>query len=151
VSSTYETDVFRWSTEQAALLRRLAAGEQVNAAIDWPNVIDEVETVGRSERAALRSHLVVIIEHLLKLAASPASEPRRGWMDSINRARDEVQIVLQESPSLRPAVNDLIAEGASRAARRVKQALALFDETPRVAIDSLSFTEDQILGDWFPT
>jgi hypothetical protein len=151
VSSTYETDVARWSTEQAALLRRLAAGEQVNAAIDWPNVIDEVETVGRSERAALRSHLVVIIEHLMKLAASPASEPRKGWMDSINRARDEVQIVLQDSPSLRPAANDFIAEGTPRAARRVTQALSLFDETPRVAIDSLSFTEDQILGDWFPT
>ncbi len=151
MTSSYETDVFRWSTEQAALLRRLAAGEQVNAAIDWPNVIDEVETVGRSERAALRSHLVVIIEHLLKLAASPATEPRNGWMDSVNRARDEVQIVLQDSPSLRPAVSDLIVESRPRARRRVAQALSLFGETPRVPIDSLSFTEDQILGDWFPT
>ena len=55
--SEYETDVSRWSERQGALLRRLAAGERVNDAdLDWPNIAEEIETVGRSERAILSSH-----------------------------------------------------------------------------------------------
>jgi len=35
--SRYDTDIFVWSERQAALLRRLANGERVNDAVDWPN------------------------------------------------------------------------------------------------------------------
>jgi hypothetical protein len=66
--SDYETDVYRWSERQDALLRRLAAGERVNDAdLDWPNIAEEIETVGRSERAALSSHIGNVLEHLIKL------------------------------------------------------------------------------------
>ncbi len=43
----YDTDVLIWSEQQAQLLRRLAAGERVNDLIDWQNVIEEVDSVGR--------------------------------------------------------------------------------------------------------
>ena len=47
----YETDILLWSERQAELLRRHAAGERINdAAIDWPNIAEEIEDVGRSER-----------------------------------------------------------------------------------------------------
>ena len=42
----YERDFVLWSEAQADLLRRLAAGERVNAAVDWPNLIEEVEDLG---------------------------------------------------------------------------------------------------------
>ncbi len=42
----YERDFLLWSEAQADLLRRLAAGELVNAAVDWPNLIDEVWDLG---------------------------------------------------------------------------------------------------------
>ena len=43
----YERDILAWSEEQARLLQRLADGEPgVNAAVDWPNLIEEVEAVG---------------------------------------------------------------------------------------------------------
>ena len=42
--SSYDTDILDWSERQAALLRRLANGERVNDAVDWPNVIEEVES-----------------------------------------------------------------------------------------------------------
>ncbi len=49
----YDADTLTWSERQAALLRRLAAGERVNADLDWANVIEEVESVGR-QAALLR-------------------------------------------------------------------------------------------------
>ena len=45
----YDADILVWSQTQADVLRRLASGERVNAAIDWPNVIEEVHDVGASE------------------------------------------------------------------------------------------------------
>ena len=64
----YDLDIYAWSRRQGALLRRLAAGERVNDAdLDWPNIAEEIETVGRSERAALRSRILNVIEHLMKL------------------------------------------------------------------------------------
>ena len=43
--SEYDTDVFLWSEHQADLLRRVAAGENINDQVAWPNIIEEVETV----------------------------------------------------------------------------------------------------------
>jgi hypothetical protein len=74
----YDTDTVLWSERQADLLRRLAAGERVNDQVDWDNVAEEIDSLGRSQRVALASHLRVVLEHLMKLEASPAIEPRRG-------------------------------------------------------------------------
>jgi hypothetical protein len=148
--SDYDSDIAAWSEQQARLLRRIAAGEAVNDRIDWSNIIDEVETVGRSERSALRSHIGTVLEHLMKLQASPASEPRNGWKDSINRARRDIDRVLKDSPSLRRFVADMIADETPATARLVGQSLALFGEQPRVDTGRLTFTEDQVLGEWFP-
>ena len=41
----YLLDTLAWSEQQAALLRRLAAGERVND-LDWPHVIEEIEDAG---------------------------------------------------------------------------------------------------------
>ena len=62
--SDYDLDIYVWSRRQGALLRRLAAGERVNDAdLDWPNIAEEIETVGRSERTAMASHIANDIEH----------------------------------------------------------------------------------------
>ena len=47
--SDYDTDILTWSERQADLLRRVGAGEAVNARIDWDNVAEEIESLGRSE------------------------------------------------------------------------------------------------------
>ena len=71
--SLYDTDVLVWSEHQADLLRRLANGERLNETIDWENVIEEVESVGRSELNACRSLLRQAMTHLLKLYLWPES------------------------------------------------------------------------------
>lgn len=66
MSDLYDTDVLTWSERQAALLQRVAAGERINDQVDWPNVIEEIESVGRSELHAIESLLF------------QTSRPRRG-------------------------------------------------------------------------
>jgi hypothetical protein len=45
MSNRYEDDILLRAEAQAGLLRRIAAGEQINDQVDWPNVIDEIESV----------------------------------------------------------------------------------------------------------
>jgi hypothetical protein len=149
--SDYDLDVYAWSQQQGELLRRLAAGERVNDAdLDWPNIAEEIETVGRSERAALRSHIANVIEHLIKLQASPAMEPRAGWQDTIDRARSEIQSLLEDSPSLRPIVANIIARELPKARRFAGTVLTRHGEAPRVDLQTIAYSDDQVLGDWFP-
>lgn len=60
----YDTDLLLWSERQAALLRRMGAGERVNDQVDWANVAEEVESLGVSQRHQLRSRLGTILLHL---------------------------------------------------------------------------------------
>ena len=53
-----------------------------NLLLDWENLAEEIDDLGPSIRHQLRSRISTIIEHLLKLEHSPASRPRRGWMDT---------------------------------------------------------------------
>src|SRR3954451_337525 len=100
MGSLYDQDLMLWSEEQARMLRA-AADAGWNAPIDWVNVAEEIESLGKSERRALASHIANVIEHLLKLQASPATEPTRGWRETIRRARNEIEVILADSPSLR--------------------------------------------------
>jgi hypothetical protein len=149
MSDLYDSDLLLWTERQGELLRRRAAGELVNEAeLDWPNIAEEIEALGQSERSKLRSLIGTVIEHLIKLQASQAIEPRNGWKETIDRARDDIDLLMQDSPSLRRFVVAMIADGTRRSSRLVVRSLERFGEQPRVEIDSLAFTEDQVLGDW---
>jgi len=78
--SEYDTDILVWSERQAELLRRRAAGELVNdAELDWPNIAEEIEDVGRSQRDSVESHLTLALLHDLKATAWPLAAAAPGW------------------------------------------------------------------------
>ena len=149
--SDHDADIVAWSDHQVALLRRRAAGELINVAdVDWSNIAEEIESVGTSERSKLASHIATVLEHLVKLEASPAIEPRNGWKATIAGVRDDIERVLIDSPSLRRSVTHLVSRELRRSAKLAARVMALHGEQPRVDIASLTYTEQQVLGDWFP-
>lgn len=83
--TSYDTDILVWSEQQAELLRRLARGERLND-VDWENVVEEVESVGRSEVQAVESLLDVALTHLLAVFASPGPEPVPQWRSEARAA-----------------------------------------------------------------
>ncbi len=120
MSDLYESDILEWSERQAALLRRRAAGELVNEAeLDWPNIAEEIESMGQAQRRELASRVAAIPLHLMKLQASPAAEPRAGWRDTVLEQRDELTRLLLAAPSLRGQVSAVIAAELP-AARRAR-------------------------------
>ncbi len=69
----YEEDFVRWTEQQSRALRE-AAEVGTNLPLDWENLAEEVESLGASQRRELRSRLAVILEHLMKLQHSPATD-----------------------------------------------------------------------------
>jgi Domain of unknown function DUF29 len=148
----YEEDFVRWTEDQAAALRE-AAGLGTNLPLDWENLAEEIDSLGRSLRHELRSRIAVIVEHLLKLECSPATDPRRGWMETIERERLEIELLLDDAPSLKGDAPSLVPAEIARAARYALQALRRHGEaTPAVVtkLETSNYTEEQVLGDWFP-
>jgi hypothetical protein len=94
MSDLYDNDAVLWSERQADLLRRRARGERANDAdLDWLNIAEEIDSTGRSERSALSSHIRIVIEHLAKLEASSATDPRASWQETVLRARAADQVI----------------------------------------------------------
>ena len=103
MSDLYGDDIVIWSERQAELLRRIAAGEQVNEAPDWPNIAEEIEAVGRSELRSCRSLLRQALRHMLKAEAWPLSchapSRRADAIDFRRQARDAF------TPSMRQKID----------------------------------------------
>ncbi len=147
----YDQDVVLWSAEQTRALREAGAARlNTPTPIDWDNIAEEIESLGISQRRELHSRLAAILEHMIKLLASAAGEPRGNWMETIVTQRAELERLLESSPSLRREITLAIRTEISRARRTAARKLAVYGEKPLTNLDLLSFTEDQILGDWFP-
>ena len=111
----YERDILAWSEEQARLLQRLAAGEPgVKAAVDWPNLIEEVEAVGRSELRACESLLLQAMTHLLKLHAWPGSRSAGHWRDEVRGFLGDARRAFSPSMRQRMDLPDLYADAMYR-------------------------------------
>ena len=144
----YEEDFVRWTEQQSSALREAAAAG-TNLPLDWENLAEEIESLGRSQRHELHSRIAGIPEHLLKLDYSRANDPRRGWIETVARQRAEIELLLKDSPSLRRDVARIITEEGLRVARLTTRVLHLHGQDVG-NLTAPTYTEDQVLGDWFP-
>ena len=111
----YDTDILIWSEQQAALLRRVAAGERVNSDdLDWLNIAEELEGASRSQRAELRHRVKRLLQHLLKWHFQP-DQRSRSWRSMILTQRDEIAALLG-AHSAEEAPERLIAAALARQA-----------------------------------
>jgi hypothetical protein len=131
-----ELDRYAWTLESA---NRLRSGRL--AGLDLERIAEELEEMGRSEKHALSSHLKVLMLHLLKWRHQPSF---RGvsWQLSITNARDEIQELLEDSPSLRHQLADLMTRRYPVARQRAVLETGLPETTfPR----QCPFTVEQLL------
>jgi len=138
----YDDDIVLWSERQGELLRRRAAGELVkDAALDWPNIAEEIEAVGEEQRFAVESLLVQAIVHRLKAEAWPDCRDMETWLADSMRFRGDA--ASRFVPSMRQRI-DLghIYRRAVRAMPRVIDGMS----APLPAL-VCPFTLDWLLGE----
>jgi hypothetical protein len=140
-TTTYETDFYQWTQQQAALLRQGEFSE-----LDSAHLIDEIEDMGASNRHALGSYLELVLLHLLKWQFQP---DRRGtsWRITVRKGRNSIDRLLEESPSLKPRLSTMVTaeyrRSRSEAADETGLPMSAFPE-------QCPFTVDQIIGDYWP-
>jgi hypothetical protein len=140
MSDLYDEDVLIWSEIQAELLRRLAAGEPVNEAPDWLNIIEEVADVGRGSLRACRSRLFQALLHDLKAAAWPQSRDAPHWRSEARVAR--VNAADAFTPSMRQRID--IAGLYAKALRAMPDAVD--GQPPLPVSDVCPVTLEEMLG-----
>jgi hypothetical protein len=141
----YEQDFYAWSRRQAELLRSKRYSD-----LDLAHLIEEVEDLGETAYRSVRSRVRTIVEHLLKLDHSSASEPKRGWRETIRTQRADLDEDL--SAALRPRIEAGLPRFYGKARRDAAAALRDYGEP--AAADALPracpYTLDQIVSDWLP-
>jgi hypothetical protein len=128
--SLYEVDFAAWALDQAEAVRR-----QDWSAIDVPNLVEELESMGKQQRAELRNRLAVLLMHLLKWQFQPMHREFHGrsWPSTIRTQRAEIESHIEDSPSLKPYIPDAM----SRAYRK-----AVFDAAEETGFDTAAFPQD---------
>lgn len=122
----YEQDFYSWTQEQAALLKQGRFAE-----LDVNNLIEEVETMGRSEKRELESRLTVLLLQLLKWKYQ-AIRRGRSWQLSIDEQRLQFAETLSENPSLKARLDELVIKSyrlaVIQAARETNISKTVFPE-----------------------
>ena len=98
----YDVDFYGWTQEQAVLLR-----QQQFSQVDWPNLIDEVESLGKQQRQELRNRLSVLLGHLLKWHYQPQRRSR-SWLATLRIQRLDIADLLEDNPSLKPYLEEAL-------------------------------------------
>ena len=141
-TNLYETDFNLW-IEQT--VKQLKNGQIQD--LDIENLIEEVQSMGSNDKREIKSRLIVLIMHLLKYKYQPKKKTK-SWTSTIITQRNELELVLEDSPSLNLFLKEKISEcyqkARKNAARETKLPLTTFPlECP--------FTPEQIIdSDYFP-
>jgi Domain of unknown function DUF29 len=142
MSNLYDADILAWSERQGELLRRIAAGERVNDAdLDWPNIAEEIEEVGRSELHTVESLLVQALLHELKAKAWPLARGAPHWRAEARRFRGDA--ASRFSPSMRQRID------LTRLYRRALHAMpaSVDDQPPLPVPSSCALTLEELLSE----
>jgi hypothetical protein len=94
--SLYDTDFYQWTQAMANALRQ---GSWQDLDID--NLVEEIDSLGRSDKRALKNRLEVLFMHLLKWSYQPEHRSH-SWQTTIVEQRLRIQDLLADSPSLKP-------------------------------------------------
>ncbi|MEX0270874.1 DUF29 domain-containing protein [Leptolyngbyaceae cyanobacterium UHCC 1019] len=105
----YETDFYAWIQEQATLLRN-----QQWSQLDLPNLIEELESLGKQQRQELRNRLGVLVGHLLKWEYQPQYRSR-SWLATVRVQRRDTVRLLKDNPSLQSYLDNALQEAYENA------------------------------------
>jgi Domain of unknown function DUF29 len=103
-SALYEKDLYAWTQEQTALLRNHQWSQ-----LDLPNLIEEIESLGKQQRQELRNRLSILMGLLLKWQYQSQGRSR-SWLATIRVQRRDTLRLLEDDPSLKSYLEDILLE-----------------------------------------
>lgn len=142
MTTLYERDFYAW-----ALCTRAALSCKDWDKLDLKNLIDEVDGLVRGETSAAVSSMRLIFSHLLKWIYQPEKRTA-SWLGTIERERQNLEYMLEESPSLAREQESLFQLAYKRARKEASREtglnIKLFPESPRFSY------QDALAENWLP-
>ena len=138
INNLYNEDYYLWLKNTAQLIK-----EKRFAEVDAENLVEEIEDMGRSEKRALESNLVVLLLHLLKYKYQP-SKRSNSWKASIREHRRRLRKAFLDSPSLKVYCEEVFAECYEDGRQQASDETGLSLET--FPVESL-FTISEVLDE----
>ena len=146
----YETDFVTWTERQAEALRA-AARAGSNLPVDWENLAEEVKDLGSEALHQIQSLTRQVVLHLLKLACSPADQPRAGWVGEVDELRNQLGDRLAVNHAIRARFAEIVDREFVRAATAAERSFRQFGEDealPRLAAwRDRGMTASEVLDD----
>lgn len=107
ISDLHERDFNLWIEQVKYTLSKRDVSN-----MDWDNLLDEIDDMGKSEKRSLESYLERLIEHLLKLRYWHQQRDRnyRHWQVEIVNFRNRIKRLLKRSPSLKRYMQEIYLE-----------------------------------------
>ncbi len=138
--ANYSSDYYTWTKEQVKLLK-LKRFEEV----DWDNLIEEIEDLGKSRENALESYLERLLDHLLKLSywESEKKYCTRGWKAEIRNFRAQIKKIIRKNPALKNKLEPIWQEIYPVRISIMRELFSIPDNN-NIALD------DALSDDWFP-
>ncbi|QSV74010.1 MAG: DUF29 domain-containing protein [Aphanizomenon flos-aquae KM1D3_PB] len=140
----YDQDYYLWIR---TTINQLRTGQF--SAVDLENLLEELETISRSEKRTIVNLLTKLLVHLLKLKCWDSERERNQghWLGEIRTFRNQIKNSLKDSPSLKPYILEIFDECYQDARLEASDRSQLpLDIFPLIPIGSL----EQILDDWLP-
>ena len=144
IQCLHDKDYYLWLE---TTLEQLRNGQF--SALDLENLIEEIESMARSEKRSLESYLTRLFEHFLKLAywQSEREYNASHWRLEIANFRLEIKKLLRDSPSLKPHLEKVFCECYLDARVAIAKALKKkISDFP----DEIATLEQVLDDDWFP-
>ncbi|AKV70740.1 MULTISPECIES: DUF29 domain-containing protein [Microcystis] len=116
VKNLYDQDFALWIEKT---VKQLKSGDL--SQVDLENLIEEVESLGKSQRKAVDNFLTRLLEHLLKRCYVVLPDCYRGWEIEIRNFRKELKKEFKYSPSLKRFMIEILEECYREALEAVKE------------------------------
>jgi hypothetical protein len=138
-STLYEQDYYLWIEQTVQLLKTERLAE-----LDYKNLLEEIEDMGRNQKNAVESNLIVLMLHLLKWQYQPQLQCG-SWQGSIREHRRRILKSLKDSPSLQPYLSEIwlesYQEARLQAADETELAVEIFPEQCPYTIENILNTD----------
>ncbi|MGL4881086.1 MAG: DUF29 domain-containing protein [Waterburya sp.] len=141
MQSNYEQDFYGWVQTTVKQLR-----DRDLTNLDWENLIEEIESLGKQEKRELVNRLIVLLMHLLKWEYQPEKRSR-SWFATIKIQRIEISRHIKNNPSLKPYIDNAIVDAYEVAVLEAVKETGLSSKT---FPDSCPYSWAEIQSDRFP-
>lgn len=121
----YEKDFYGWILANTSLLRQGRFNE-----VDMENLIEELETLGKSNKREMVNRLAVLVCHLLKWQFQNQRQTK-SWLGTIKEQRYQIDLLIEDSPSLQSSLEEALLKSYPLAVLKAEQETGMENKFPK--------------------